>query len=119
MTLLDRNPDNLATWSHSALIAEVRRLREEEGRGVMGSWRVGRKVGRTIYDADTDTLIGMMDTAWLAERAVRAVNSHVALVDALEAARQWIGDDTCHHDDERHVILRRIDAVILSAKAAP
>jgi len=36
-------------------------------------WRVGRKVGRTIYDAD-DNLIGMMDTRELAAEVVRCVN---------------------------------------------
>lgn len=43
-------------------------------------WRVGRKVGRTLYamlydeDSDSDVLIGMMDTPQLAEEAVRAHN---------------------------------------------
>lgn len=36
-------------------------------------WRVGRKVGRTIYDAN-DVLIGVMDTPGLAARVVHAVN---------------------------------------------
>lgn len=36
-------------------------------------WRVGRKVGRTIYQGDT--LIGMMDTPELARRVVDAVNA--------------------------------------------
>jgi hypothetical protein len=44
-------------------------------------WRQGRRVGRTIYAMpgivadDHDLLIGMMDTAKLAEAAVRAHNS--------------------------------------------
>jgi hypothetical protein len=43
-------------------------------------WRVGRKVGRTIYrqtgsePSDDDELIGVMDTPELAELAVAAVN---------------------------------------------
>lgn len=44
-------------------------------------WRVGRKVGRTIYAqcephraSDDDRLIGLMDTADLAAEAVRAHN---------------------------------------------
>jgi hypothetical protein len=37
-------------------------------------WRVGRSVGRTIYDA-TDELIGLMDTPELAEVVVGAVNA--------------------------------------------
>lgn len=36
-------------------------------------WRVGRKVGRTVYDAD-DELIGVMDTRELAALVVAAVN---------------------------------------------
>jgi hypothetical protein len=44
-------------------------------------WRQGRKVGRTVYAMvglladDHDLLIGMFDTAKLAEAAVRAHNS--------------------------------------------
>lgn len=46
-------------------------------------WRTGRKVGRTIYavvgrDAsDNDVLIGVMDTASLANEAVNAHNEKV------------------------------------------
>lgn len=46
----------------------------------MSTYRVGRKVGRTIYrqtgpePSDADELIGLMDTAGLAEFAVRAMN---------------------------------------------
>lgn len=42
-----------------------------------GLWRVGRKVGRTIYEGDK--LIGMMDTPELASRVVAAVNLAVYL----------------------------------------
>lgn len=44
-------------------------------------WRVGRKVGRTIYvqlgeePSDRDPLIGMMDTPEIAALAVRGVNA--------------------------------------------
>jgi hypothetical protein len=44
-------------------------------------WRVGRKVGRTIYaqigsdPSDDDALIGMMDTPSLAEAAVAGHNA--------------------------------------------
>jgi hypothetical protein len=44
-------------------------------------WRVGRKVGRTIYvqegddPSDEDMLIGVMDTEYLAELVVEAVNA--------------------------------------------
>ena len=43
-------------------------------------WRVGRKVGRTVYEiagdnpSDDDVLIGMMDTAELADEAVTCHN---------------------------------------------
>jgi hypothetical protein len=43
-------------------------------------WRVGRKVGRTIYrqlgpePSDDDELIGMMDTVELAQEAATAHN---------------------------------------------
>jgi hypothetical protein len=37
-------------------------------------WRVGRQVGRTVYDAH-DRLIGVMDTPILAELVVLAVNA--------------------------------------------
>lgn len=46
-------------------------------------WRVGRRVGRTIYalvsddasqPSDTDLLVGVMDTPALATEAVRAHN---------------------------------------------
>lgn len=40
------------------------------------TWRVGRKVGRTVYDGDT--LIGVMDTPALAARVVEAVNASAA-----------------------------------------
>jgi hypothetical protein len=45
-----------------------------------GMWRVGRKVGRTIYaqlgdePSDDDVLIGMMDTPALAKDAVESHN---------------------------------------------
>jgi hypothetical protein len=48
---------------------------------ITGLWRTGRKVGRTIYvmhgvlPSDDDELLGMMDTAQLARKAVVCVNS--------------------------------------------
>lgn len=45
-----------------------------------GRWRVGRKVGRTIYrqvgaePSDDDVLIGVMDTVSLAQLACASVN---------------------------------------------
>jgi hypothetical protein len=44
-------------------------------------WRTGRKVGRTIYavvgeqPSDDDKLIGLMDTAEIADEVVRAHNA--------------------------------------------
>jgi hypothetical protein len=52
-------------------------------RTVKMPWRVGRKVGRTIYavigdePSDHDPLIGVMDTKALAEAAVRAHNAEL------------------------------------------
>lgn len=49
-----------------------------------GKWRVGRKLGRTIYrqlgdePSDRDQLIGMMDTEHVAAMAVEAVNNREA-----------------------------------------
>jgi hypothetical protein len=46
-------------------------------------WRVGRKVGRTVYiqtgeePSNLDILIGMMDSPELAALAVKAVNEHL------------------------------------------
>lgn len=45
-------------------------MRRMEGK----MWRVGRKVGRTVYDGDR--LIGMMDTPAQAALVVDAVNRH-------------------------------------------
>lgn len=39
-------------------------------------WRVGRKVGRTIYD-ERDRLIGMMDTPRLARLVVDRFNAYL------------------------------------------
>jgi len=61
-------------------------------------WRVGRKVGRTIYaqlaDApgDHDPLIGLMDTKALAQAAVRAHN------DRLMPKRSWRGRRPANED---------------------
>ena len=63
-------------------------------------WRVGRKVGRTIYaivrnePSDDDVLIGVMDTKALALDAVEAHNrlrQDVRLVDASEVA-EWLNE---------------------------
>jgi hypothetical protein len=50
--------------------SEIGRLRKVAG---ALPWRAGRRVHRTIYDAN-DTLIGTMDTPELALQAVAAVN---------------------------------------------
>lgn len=57
---------------------------------VLKPWRVGRKVGRTIYQqtgtdpADGDTLIGVMDSRELASAAVEAHNRLIADTDHHE-----------------------------------
>jgi hypothetical protein len=53
-------------------------------------WHAGRTVGRTLYQGDgSDDLVGVMDTRELAALVVRAVNSHEALIAALEASIDW------------------------------
>ncbi len=47
-------------------------------------WRIGRKVGRTIYNRD-DELIGMMDTPYMAALVVECVNSKLDLGDGTYA----------------------------------
>jgi hypothetical protein len=55
--------------------------RPERGRAREGPYRVGRKVGRTIYrvvgrePSDADELIGMLDTRELAAFAVSRMNA--------------------------------------------
>ncbi len=62
------------------------------------TWRVGRKVGRTIYmqfgsePSDGDPLIGVMDTRGLAATVIDAVNNVNKYRDALRAI--------CEHTEE-------------------
>lgn len=65
-----------------------------------GTWRVGRKVGRTVYIGDE--LVGLMDTPELAETVVRAVNGlrefetqaqFGAATPIYSCARQVLSDD--------------------------
>jgi hypothetical protein len=69
-----------------------------------GPYRVGRKVGRTIYrmagnePSDADELVGVMDSPALAAFAVRGMNAEtrggrVPLADVLDALR----DDDAYH----------------------
>jgi hypothetical protein len=55
------------TWLEVTLQAMIDLDRKKN----MSRWRVGRKVGRTIYDGDT--LVGMMDTPELAALVVHAL----------------------------------------------
>lgn len=57
-----------------------------------GPWRVGRKVGRTVYDAN-DRLIGVMDTAEDAALAVAAPE----LLDGLKDAHQCERYGACRY----------------------
>lgn len=50
-------------------------------------WRVGRRVGRTLYDAN-GILIGMLDTAALALSVVLAVNAHWSAKDPDEGKEE-------------------------------
>lgn len=49
---------------------------------VEGQWRVGRKLGRTLYivqdpdDPDGDLLVGMVDSRWLGRLVCDAVNAY-------------------------------------------
>lgn len=105
-----------------------------------GMWRVGRKVGRTIYvqvgdqPSDNDPLIGVMDTPDLAAIVVRSVNaSHAfdrpvwadAVIDLLSDAH----DDVRHTDETVGELVRftirdqlnqaaRLDPRILGGKAS-
>jgi hypothetical protein len=56
-------------------------------------WRVGSKVGRTVYN-EHDDLIGVMDTPALAARVVEAVNSHDAAGggEPMSACCRWCGE---------------------------
>lgn len=62
-------------------------------------WRVGRKVGRTIYRQlgdkphDHDPLIGVMDTPELAERAVLAIYAVTLIADYPTEQRNPDGDE--------------------------
>jgi len=70
-----------------------------------GPWRVGRKVGRTIYNAD-DRLIGVMDTVVDAAAVVLAVNHHAALLDMLRDGLGWEGLEPRWRRDAEALILR-------------
>jgi hypothetical protein len=63
-------------------------------------WRVGRKVGRTIYQqvgpepSDDDVLIGFMDTPELAWQAVAAHNFRIGIgASAWRTLMTTTGDD--------------------------
>lgn len=64
----------------------------------MTRYRVGRKVGRTIYrqlgpePSDGDTLVGVMDTRVMAEAAVLGLNS-VQVAAEKSGAFAWAGFD--------------------------
>ena len=64
-----------------------------EDQPVLRPWRVGRKVGRTIYQqqsadpADGDVLIGLMDSRELAQAAVDAYNRLLAARAAAPEAK--------------------------------
>lgn len=59
----------------------------------MNRWRVGRKLGRTVYiegdspDPDHDHFVGLMDTSDLAEFVVKCVN---ICLDAADAKKEQL-----------------------------
>jgi hypothetical protein len=54
-------------------------------------WRVGRSLGRTVYDAD-DRLLGMLDTSDLAAVVVACVNAQPAgATVTLDPRCSWCG----------------------------
>lgn len=59
-------------------------------------WRVGTKLGRTLYNEHGD-LVGMMDTPALAARVVEAVNAF----DAAVATRPLPVYPCCHRNGVR------------------
>lgn len=78
-----------------------RRQEEREpmtDRAIISTWRVGRKVGRTIYaqsgsePSDADQLIGVMDTPSLARAAITAANGDAGLKEEVERLRSVIAE---------------------------
>lgn len=80
----------------------------------MSTWRVGRKVGRTVYQ--DDELIGVMDTAELAEKVVRAVNLADAQLE-VEAQVEAVGEPFERTAEWRRAVLALATAVDAYRKA--
>lgn len=63
----------------------------------MNHWRVGRKLGRTLYiegndfDPNHDHFIGLMDTSDLAEFVVKCVNICLDAAEAKAKGQQHTG----------------------------
>lgn len=81
-------------------------MRQPTDRPTWLPWRVGRKVGRTIYaqvgalPSDNDPLIGLMDTFELAHEAVNAHNH--ALPTTTASSTREAGPDQHHTVREDH-----------------
>lgn len=84
----------------AAIAQHLREQHEPAGGGQ--PYRVGRKVGRTVYaaTADGDELIGVMDTPELGAQVVAALNRDSAAVGAvlLWAADEIEAQATAHND---------------------
>ena len=73
------------------------------------SWRAGRKVGRTVYDAN-DKLIGFMDTAEDAAFVVAVDNGLKADAESIEVWREEVRKELrclkAKHRDELATLVR-------------
>lgn len=68
-------------------------------------WRTGRRVRRTVYDAN-DELIGLMDTPGLAAQVVEACNGCHRAWDALVEVSALLNADNV--DRAREVVRRAL-----------
>jgi hypothetical protein len=79
-----------------AVLSEVRRLRDVRVDKAMaeGRWRVGTKLGRTLYF--DDKCVGIVDNTYLACELVAAVNARAARTDyprIVEQLREKLKED--------------------------
>lgn len=75
------------------------------------SWRVGRRVGRTIYD-ESDLLIGVMDTKWFAELVVLSVNYR----DQIKEEARSFSEQIAIARAEREERIRKNDTAVRSVE---
>lgn len=62
------------------------------------TWRVGKKLGRTLYIGDT--VVGMVDTPELAAQIVWAMNRVPSIAcektGSVCGSEQWLTESACH-----------------------